>query len=367
MKKIKNGLLYLPFIPFLLAIGYVSGYASERLLRGTTPFGTLVFLAMALAILLISMYVQIIIHELGHLIFGKLTGYRFSSFRIGSITLVHSRNKWALRLYRLPGTGGQCLMRLPEGDNMPYVWYNLGGILANIVISVLALIPVLIFRHAVEVVFPLSTLAIMGFVSAIANYIPFPQSANDGTNLRSMRKSAVERHAFRTQLLINEQMTAGVSLAEMPSQWFEFPENTDWNAPVSGCSATFIVERLICLGELETAKERCVEWLNNAEDMPLIAQHSLRADAILCELALNGSSNLSHTLRTKEFDAYIKSGQTPVALLLLWAYEKMSNGDEKLLQKYVTALEKSFKHYPYAGEVAMLRDLQKRITEQLER
>ena len=35
----------------------------------------------------------IIIHELGHLIFGLLSGYKFSSFRIGNIMLVKTGGK----------------------------------------------------------------------------------------------------------------------------------------------------------------------------------------------------------------------------------------------------------------------------------
>ena len=45
------------------------------------------------AILIVSLYMHIILHEAGHLICGLLSGYKFSSFRIGSLILYKSRGK----------------------------------------------------------------------------------------------------------------------------------------------------------------------------------------------------------------------------------------------------------------------------------
>ena len=41
-----------------------------------------------LVLMAAAYYLQLILHEGGHLIFGAATGYRFSSFRIGSLMLV---------------------------------------------------------------------------------------------------------------------------------------------------------------------------------------------------------------------------------------------------------------------------------------
>lgn len=55
-------------------------------------------------------FIQIIIHEAGHLVFGLLSGYEFVSFRIGSITLAKYDNKYCFKRFHIAGTGGQCLM-----------------------------------------------------------------------------------------------------------------------------------------------------------------------------------------------------------------------------------------------------------------
>ena len=84
-----------------------------------------------LVVLFAAIPFSIVMHELGHLIGGLLTGYRLVSFRIFSFMLVKIDGKWQHRRSSVPGTGGQCLMappRIKNGD-YPLALYNLGGIL----------------------------------------------------------------------------------------------------------------------------------------------------------------------------------------------------------------------------------------------
>lgn len=51
---------------------------------------------LSLVCLILAVFVQIILHEGGHLIFGLATGYRFVSFRVGSLTLIKEGGKFRL-------------------------------------------------------------------------------------------------------------------------------------------------------------------------------------------------------------------------------------------------------------------------------
>ena len=78
---------------FFLAIGAACGFALSRFIgiTGATElsFGKYLLIMAGLAITLYAaIFLQIIIHETGHLVFGIATGYRFSSFRIASLMLV---------------------------------------------------------------------------------------------------------------------------------------------------------------------------------------------------------------------------------------------------------------------------------------
>ena len=56
------------------------------------------FLIQAL-LLVIAFFLQIILHEGGHLIAGLMTGYRFSSFRIGNRMLLKNQEGFSFRKF----------------------------------------------------------------------------------------------------------------------------------------------------------------------------------------------------------------------------------------------------------------------------
>ena len=96
---------------------------------------------LSLTCLILAVFVQIILHEGGHLIFGLATGYRFVSFRIGSLTLIKEKGKFRFKRFSISGTGGQCLLSPPDKpyEQLPYFWYNAGGVLMNLLTAILAL------------------------------------------------------------------------------------------------------------------------------------------------------------------------------------------------------------------------------------
>lgn len=62
----------------------------------------------------LAVVIHLILHEAGHLIAGLLTGFRFLSFRVFKYTLVKTDEGLRWKRYHIAGTGGQCLLELPE-------------------------------------------------------------------------------------------------------------------------------------------------------------------------------------------------------------------------------------------------------------
>ena len=110
-----------PFVAtfVVLLIGGFCGYFIGRDMVGAAwaerPMGENILRA---ATLFLSIYIgvilQTIIHEAGHLVFGLLSGYRFSSFRVFSFMWVKEKGRVKLCRYSLAGTGGQCIMCPPD-------------------------------------------------------------------------------------------------------------------------------------------------------------------------------------------------------------------------------------------------------------
>ena len=74
------------------------------------------------AAFLLALLAQITLHEGGHLVCGLLSGYRFCSFRVGSLMWMRTEDgHLRLRRLRLAGTGGQCLRAPPDmvGGRLP--------------------------------------------------------------------------------------------------------------------------------------------------------------------------------------------------------------------------------------------------------
>ena len=133
-----------------------------------TPI-VLAFVAMVVAIVL-----HIVLHEAGHLLMGLATGYRFSSFRIGSIAFVRQDGRIRFRRYKLAGTGGQCLMSPPEvpAEQVPFLWYNAGGVMMNVVVALLALVLLMTGNMSMWWSEWCMMMVIVGLFLAVMNGIP---------------------------------------------------------------------------------------------------------------------------------------------------------------------------------------------------
>ena len=117
--------VFLYFLGTVMIGGLLGWYAASA----ADGWGILV----PLAELWSAYYLHVLLHEAGHLLCGRLCGYTLTSFRIGKWMLVRREGRWTISRFHIPGTGGQCLMCPPEGDDSPIVLYNLGGGLLNLV------------------------------------------------------------------------------------------------------------------------------------------------------------------------------------------------------------------------------------------
>ena len=113
-KKKMNWKQWIPMAFFMLVGAgcgaFIAKYLKSMSERGTTFGEDILRLALLILVMYVCMFIQIVIHEAGHLVFGRLTGYEFVSFRIGSFMWIKEEGKLKLKRYSLAGTGGQCLM-----------------------------------------------------------------------------------------------------------------------------------------------------------------------------------------------------------------------------------------------------------------
>lgn len=266
------------------------------------------YILISILSLLFSFTLHLLLHEGGHCVAGLLSGYRFVSFRIGNITLLRTNNKLRIKRFSLEGTAGQCLMMPPQKpiDDIPTVLYNLGGVLFNIIFSIIGII-IFILTTSASVASCSIIFAMIGILLALINGIPMKVGgvSNDGNNVLYLNKDTKAKEAFVYQLITNALVQDGTRPAELPDEYLSFDTDFDYKDPLAVnwliLSASVLIDR--------QEYDRAYTLLNHA------MQHSkeimqLFVYEIACELVftalITGHIEQAKELYNKDLARYIE-------------------------------------------------------------
>ena len=371
-KDKKSSLGLIIQIVFGALLGFTIGYlgldnAINNKLSGIqgNPF---IFFFCLIAIFIITMYIQIIIHEGGHYIFGKLTGYKFTSFRVGSLTFIKEEEKIKIKKFKIVGTGGQCLLDPPEynEENFPYIWYNLGGGLLNILTALLAIVLKQSIEGNTYISIFLDGIFLFGILLGLSNLIPLRVGgvANDGYNIISLRKDKNAKYAFYVQLKVNALLTEGKRIKDIEEELIITPKDLDFNNPLICARLCVEANYYHDKGNFKKAEEICNYILNNAEGLLDLHKKEIQCELIFYSIIDGKDKEEINKLYTNELKKYIKAKKYSVNKeRLLYAYELLVNKDDKEADKHLNSFNKLENSYPYKGEVENEKELIKRIKE----
>ena len=326
--------------------GSFKGLSFGRFLLRFLPYVLTLFVAWEL---------QLILHEAGHLVFGLLSGYRFVSFRVGQFTLVRTERGLALRRLKLAGTAGQCLMAPPPYDEgrFPFVLYNLGGALMNLITGFLcALVSMIAVPAGLLRAFLLVT-ALIGLYFAAVNGIPLRTAmvANDGMNIRTMREDEAARRAFWLMLTVNTLQTEGRRLRDMEDDWFApwpgLPEYNDLTAGMAGSAAS----RLLSLGKTDEAEAAIRAVLRKGRSLSGLYRFLLRLDLIYIDLMRRGPEADLTPLKSRENAAVLRRMDSFLSVLRVrYAAALLGKGDAAEAAQILARFERAAAAYPLPGE-----------------
>jgi len=375
MKKLKPALYILAMFAFGVIFGiviakYGAGNVEEIKEMSGREFA--VTYALRVGGMLLCMYIagvlQIILHEGGHLIAGVMTGYRFLSFRVGSLMLMKTGEGLKIKRLKLAGTGGQCLLLPPEmkDGSFPYVWYNLGGALINLVTAAIFFgLYQLNFGWQWVNTFCLS-MVLIGVLFAIINGVPIHNNliTNDGYNALMLGKSADARRAMWIQLAVNGKQSEGVRLREMPGEWFVLPEGADMKNVMISTIGVFRENRLMDAGDFEAAKEQIRFLMSDKCNVVGLYKNMLLLDKLYIEILEKGSEADVSLLEGRQMKAFIKSMKNfPTIIRTEYAAAKASKKDEDTIGKILARFEKCAKSYPTPADIESERELMERVKE----
>ncbi|MGN1096093.1 MAG: M50 family metallopeptidase [Eubacteriales bacterium] len=314
--------------------------------------------------LILMYYISIIIHEAGHLVFGLATGYGFSSFRIGIMMLTKENGKLKVKKFYVPGTSGQCLMTPPEmhGGKMPYVLYNLGGAIMNLIFAAIFAILYFVFKGTGIFSLILAIGAMVNLLPALMNGIPLRLNLinNDAHNALSASKSETALRSFRVQLLVNDLTFKGVRLKDMPEELFYLPSDEEMKNSLNATIGALCCNRLMDMHEFDSAAVLMEKFISSDTGMVGLNRNLLIFDSIFCELIGENRkeriSSLFEELGIKE-KKFIKMGAaSPTVLRTQYAYA-LFYLDEKAAEKCRNMFERLCKSYPFSEDVESEKEL----------
>ncbi len=302
----------------------------------------------------VSIYLHILIHEGGHLIFGLLTKYKFLSFRVFNIVLIKTDGKIKLKKFSLAGTGGQCIMIPPDFENgkIPYLLYNAGGAMLNFITSLICIILNIYLIDSTYFSEFTFFFVLFGILFGLLNIIPFKNKliANDGKNILEISKSVNAMEAFWRMLKINSLLNEGVRVRDMSEYYFPKPSDLDLKNNITAGSGYLFVVRLMEKKEYSEAKNY-IEYLLSQDTALLgIYKSILTCELIYCNL-LSGDFDAIDKLLDKNILTFFKQAKTMLPVLRVqYLLALIKTKDDVLAEKFFRKFEKAASGYPVPVE-----------------
>ncbi|MCF0150019.1 MAG: hypothetical protein HUJ80_01250 [Firmicutes bacterium] len=330
------------------AAGFLLATLEKRQAAASGGAKSFLLLLCAMAGFYACYFVSIWLHEVGHLIGGLLSGYRFLSIRFGKVVFQNENGRLRLARYSMPGTGGQCLMLAPEVDpkDMPVVLYNLGGLLMNLILALAGAIAFFCLKNTAPLASSAALLTgLLNLTLLITNGLPFTSLGTDGANAVILCKNKAARVPFANSLRILELLDRQVQLQDMPEELFFLDRAMPLDDPITSSQAFNRFNYLVNLFRFDEAKETGAFILSHATCI-----HQLHEKLICGELlfiaSLQGDVDTAKTIfaaHKKEFKAI----RTFISMQRIYcAYYTLVEPDAKQAEKYQKQFAKSVKNYP---------------------
>lgn len=296
------------------------------------------FILIAVSVI-VSFFFTIFIHELGHLVMGYFTGYKFLSFRFLNFHLQYDDNK-KLKLYRhsIPGTLGQCLMTPPNKEPLPAFWYHFGGVLFNL-LAFLINYSISFFVGGKIVYLLLLIFSMVNLFMGVLNWMPTPGTSNDGYNYRAIKKNDVTRIASGIMLDVNGQITHGARITSIDLSRLETLD-LDYKDFIQANTAMFLMSQKLLKFDFE-GYNTLLDKISILKENPMLAMF-IDTDIYFLKL-LEGEEDYE-SYKTNNVKKMFKALNQKEDVKLIVLFEDLllkGSYDEKMYQEFVDACHNS--------------------------
>ncbi|AZP05139.1 hypothetical protein [Jeotgalibaca ciconiae] len=206
---------------FLALVGLSIGYFLGNNLVLADLFIMIPFYEFFVVIILAaySVFFHVILHEIGHFIFGKLTGYHLIYFHIPYFHYDANTKSISGGKNSPAGMLGQCLMNISnkkDDTEKPYFLYLAGGLIVNFLTG--ALLYAGSFYFVGKLGFYSFLFSLPALLLFLGNALPY--GATDGRMIQEIRKSTLNKTLYFKQIEMGALLQAGKVYSEIPTNYF---------------------------------------------------------------------------------------------------------------------------------------------------
>lgn len=369
-KRTKKNAISKSIVTVLMMIYFVfCGAAAGTLLDSVLPkkaSGLIVFISVVCAILILylALFIQICIHEIGHMVFGLISGYRFISIRFGSIIFYKTEKGLKVGKYTLAGTGGQCVMYPPEKpiEEIPTALYNWGGVLFNLILSLVCGLVWLIPGVNPYVRFVCALVVLVGIFTILTNGIPVEAMSNDGYNAITLGKDLKAKRSFIVSFKMLGDLQLGLSPKDFPKEWFEWSYEPGDSSLASSLGMQKL-SWLILNEQFEKAYELGDFIDKNVTNLGATSEMVVKMETLFSMIMIDKDKEEIKEKYKKQEKNFKLLKNIPSTQRTLYAYNKLIVENTKEAELAKNTFDSIAKKYPYPAEIEAERDLLKLVDE----
>lgn len=239
-------------------------------------------------------------------------------------------------------------------EGFPFVLYNLGGAIANLLSALIAYGFMRSMDRGSELRLAVMIFAVHGLFTALTNAIPFRAGivVNDGYNILSMRRERAARRAFWIQLAVQEALVAGTRLREMPAAWFELPTQKEMENHMISYLAVIYLQRLIDEERFSEAREEALRLLDQGSIALELYQYLVRLDLIYLSLLEGFSSEEAMLHSGPDVERFMKMMPNyPAIVRSAYTIALFVDKDEEKANQFEAKMDTIKTSYPYPVEI----------------
>lgn len=312
--------------------------------------GVILFIA-----LFILAGVQILLHEVGHCLFGYLTGYHFISFRVGKLTIINENGKYIMKRYGIPGTCGQCIMQPPEYSERrtPYVLFFMGGIIMNAISFLFTTVIAICFKElhpVIRFILLLSSFLSIGYV--LMDGIPFKKVRinTDGTNLYRLRKNAMALKSCHFQMDIIPLMQRGSTYRDFSKVRIILPDEADLSNEIIAWHKIIECYYYMDIGQFKKALDTITMMEEHSDNYSKLLKETIAAEKLFLFIKLNYTKEQIDDLYLKIREILLRRNVDFNFTRVRIAYDLLVNKSENQKKRILEEVNLKRKQYPYLGE-----------------